>query len=128
MTLLDILPMIGHAAFGFMLGAIAGSFINALSYRLPRGISMVHPRSSCPQCQHVLGVPDLVPILSYLWHRGRCRYCRTPYGPRYLYIELIMASLSALSFGLLWGNWFLLPVMAMIGTGLCRMVMRLEEG
>ncbi len=126
MTLLEILPPLGHAAFGFVLGAIAGSFINALSYRLPRGISMVRPRSSCPQCKHVLGLPDLVPIFSYLWYHGRCRHCRAPYGPRYLYIELIMANLTAFVFVLLWGNWFLLPVMAMIATGLCRMVMRLE--
>lgn len=127
MTLLDVMPVLGHASFGFLLGSIAGSFINALSYRLPRGISMVSPRSSCPKCQHVLGIPDLLPILSYLWHGGRCRHCRTPYGPRYLYIELLMAILTALAFALLWGNWFLLPVMAMIGTGLCRMVMRLEQ-
>ena len=127
MTLLDVLPVIGHAALGFVLGAIMGSFLNALSYRLPRGISIVSPRSSCPSCKHVLGIRDLFPILSYLWNRGRCHYCGVGYGRRYLYLELISAGFTAFAFALLWGNWFLLPIMAMIGTGICRITMHLEE-
>ncbi len=121
------LPPLGHAALGFVLGAILGSFINALSYRLPRGISIISPRSSCPQCHHVLGIRDLIPLLSYLWSRGRCQHCGVAFGSRYLKIELIMATLSAGAFALLWDNWFLLPIMAMLGTGLCRVVMRVEE-
>lgn len=125
--LLELLPIIGHVALGFVLGAILGSFLNALSYRLPRGISMLRPRSSCPSCQHVLGIRDLIPILSYLWSGGRCAYCSIKFGTRYLTIELVTASLTALAFAVLWGNWFLLPVMAMLGTGICRMVMRFEQ-
>lgn len=125
--LITSLPILGHAAFGFAFGAIIGSFINALSYRLPRGISMVKPRSSCPSCKAVLGVRDLVPIASYLWHRGSCAHCGVKIGKRYLMIELIMALHCAVAFGLLWGNWFLVPILLMIGTGITRIVMRLES-
>jgi leader peptidase (prepilin peptidase)/N-methyltransferase len=125
--LLDGLPILGHAALGFVIGAILGSFINALSYRLPRGISMVSPRSSCPKCNHVLGIRDLIPIGSYLWSGGRCHYCGIPFGTRYLTIELIMAGLSAFVLALLWGNWFALPIMAMISTGVCRIIIHHEQ-
>lgn len=125
--LLDGLPILGHAALGFIIGAILGSFINALSYRLPRGISMVSPRSSCPKCNHVLGIRDLIPIGSYLWNNGRCHYCGIHFGTRYLTIELIMAGLSAFVLALLWGNWFALPIMAMISTGVCRIIIHREQ-
>jgi prepilin signal peptidase PulO-like enzyme (type II secretory pathway) len=127
MNWLNLLPSIGHATLGFGLGAILGSFLNALSYRLPRGISIVRPRSSCPSCLHVLGIADLIPLGSYLWSQGRCRHCGVAFGRRYFTIELAMASATALVFALLWGNWFMLPIMAMLSTGLCRAVMRLEK-
>jgi prepilin signal peptidase PulO-like enzyme (type II secretory pathway) len=124
--LLMAMPIIGHTALGFVFGAIVGSFVNALSYRLPRGISMLRPRSSCPSCKAVLGIRDLVPILSYLWYRGKCSHCGVKFGKRYLTIELIVALHCAFAFGLLWGNWFLAPILLMIGTGVTRIVMRLE--
>ncbi|MGB4101159.1 MAG: prepilin peptidase [Alphaproteobacteria bacterium] len=125
--LLHVLPVIGHAAVGFVFGAIIGSFINALSYRLPRGISMLKPRSSCPSCKSVLGILDLIPIASYLWNRGSCAHCGVKIGRRYLVIELVMALHCAFAFALLWGNWFLMPILLMIGTGITRIVMRLES-
>jgi len=84
--------------FGVAFGAAIGSFLNVLIYRLPRRLSIVFPPSHCPACQHRLGVVDLVPLLSYLVQRGRCRYCRAPIAPRYFLVELWNASI----WGWLW--------------------------
>jgi leader peptidase (prepilin peptidase)/N-methyltransferase len=73
----------------FVFGLIFGSFLNVVIYRLPRGESVVHPPSHCPECQHRLGFFDLFPIFSYLWLQGRCRYCRAKINPRYLLVEFI---------------------------------------
>ncbi len=71
------------------LGLCLGSFATALSYRLPRGISMVSKaHSACPACRHDLGVRDLVPVFSWLFLKGRCRFCRAKIGPRYPLIEI----------------------------------------
>lgn len=72
----------------FCFGLIIGSFATALVYRLPRGLDWVSARSRCPSCGHVLGVPDLVPVFSWLFLRGRCRHCGTKIPARYPLIEL----------------------------------------
>ncbi len=79
-----------------ILGAIAGSFINALSYRFNTGRGM-GGRSYCDTCGHTLGVLDLVPILSYLFLRGRCRYCRAKISIQNVLVEIAAASLGALT-------------------------------
>ena len=71
------------------LGFAVGSFLNVCIHRLPRGESIAWPGSRCPACQHPLRWYDNVPVLSYLWLRGRCRYCQTPITPRYLVVELV---------------------------------------
>lgn len=70
------------------LGGILGSFGTMLAHRLPRGLSIITPRSHCPQCKTLLGLCDLVPVLSYLAARGKCRHCKAPVPVRYLLIEL----------------------------------------
>jgi leader peptidase (prepilin peptidase)/N-methyltransferase len=74
-------------------GAVVGSFLNVCIYRLPRGESLVHPPSHCPTCDARLRPKDLVPVLSYLSLRGKCRYCKTRISPRYAVIEAITALL-----------------------------------
>ncbi len=59
-----------------LLGLFVGSFLNVCIDRLPRGQSIIHPRSHCAACNRELGTLDLLPIFSYLWLRGRCRYCQ----------------------------------------------------
>ena len=59
-----------------LLGLFVGSFLNVCIDRLPRGQSIINPPSHCSSCHHKLGILDLVPLFSYLWLRGRCRYCR----------------------------------------------------
>ncbi|MCB2107836.1 MAG: prepilin peptidase [Rhodobacteraceae bacterium] len=72
-----------------VLGLVVGSFITALSYRLPRGESIAAGRSKCPSCGKVLGVFDLIPVLSWLATRGRCRGCGALVSWRYPAIELV---------------------------------------
>jgi leader peptidase (prepilin peptidase)/N-methyltransferase len=76
-----------------VLGAVAGSFLNVVSFRLPRHESLVHPASRCPSC----GVPvrpyDNIPVLSWLLLRGHCRSCHAPISPRYPLVEALTAAL-----------------------------------
>ena len=59
-----------------LLGLFTGSFLNVCIDRLPRGQSIINPPSHCADCNHKLSILDLVPLFSYLWLRGRCRYCQ----------------------------------------------------
>jgi len=68
-------------------GLVVGSFANVCIHRLPRGESVVTPRSRCPQCASPIGVADNVPVLSYLALRGRCRRCGVRISPRYPAVE-----------------------------------------
>ena len=73
-------------------GLIAGSFLTVCVHRLPRGRSLVRPGSRCPACGHPLGPGENLPLLSFLWQRGRCRVCATPIGWRYPLLELATAA------------------------------------
>ncbi len=78
-------------------GAVFGSFATALIYRLPRDINWVTKRSACTKCGHHLGIPDLMPLFSYLFTRGHCRYCKVKFGGNYLVTEILVAMSFALS-------------------------------
>lgn len=98
----------------FWLGAAVGSFLNVVIYRLPAGLSLLYPPSRCPHCHTRLRPYDNVPILGWLWLRGRCRYCHATISIRYPLIEALTASLFLFTFwliGLEWmtvGYWLLL--------------------
>ncbi len=62
-----------------------------LAYRLPRGMSIIAPRSHCPQCKTTLGVLDLIPVFSWLAFKGRCRHCGVKISSRYIMIELAVS-------------------------------------
>ncbi|MFC2006392.1 prepilin peptidase [Chloroflexota bacterium] len=70
-----------------LLGLFTGSFLNVCIDRLPQGQSIVSPSSHCSACNHKLGILDLVPLLSYFWLRGRCRYCQAPISLRLPVVE-----------------------------------------
>lgn len=72
----------------FLLGLTVGSFLNVLADRLPRRESVVWGRSHCESCQHPLAWYDLVPVISCLLLRGRCRYCHHSYSVQYLLAEV----------------------------------------
>lgn len=81
----------------FAIGAVLGSFLNVLIYRLPRGLDFVRGFSFCPNCEHRLFPKDLVPIFSYLALGRKCRYCRKPISARYMIVELIAGLLALLA-------------------------------
>ncbi|MCR4432849.1 MAG: prepilin peptidase [Caldiserica bacterium] len=78
-----------YAILAFLFGLILGSFLNSLIYRLPRGISIARGRSFCPNCGHELQAKDLVPLFSFLFLKGKCRYCRAPISWRYSLVEFL---------------------------------------
>lgn len=78
-------------------GLIVGSFFNVCIYRIPLKKSIILPeRSYCPKCNHFLGVLDNIPIFSYIFLRGKCRYCKEKISPRYIIVEALTATLFAL--------------------------------
>ena len=79
-----------------VLGAVIGSFVNVVSVREGKGEDFVHGRSYCPHCQHSLHALDLLPILSYLFLRGKCRYCKQSISIRYFLVEMIFSILFCL--------------------------------
>ena len=78
--------------FFMLIGACVGSFLNVVIYRLPEGKSVIHPPSCCPRCGHRLAWYDNVPVLGWLWLRGKCRYCGEPISVQYPIIEAIVAA------------------------------------
>lgn len=70
-----------------------GSFLTVVVHRVPSGSSIVKPRSACPACGSALRGVDNVPVLSYLWRRGKCGSCQAPIPIRYLILELATAVL-----------------------------------
>lgn len=73
----------------FIIGIVFGSFYTLAVYRIPKGQDITHTRSYCPKCNHKLSFLDLIPVFSYIFLRGKCRYCKEKIRPRYFIIELI---------------------------------------
>jgi leader peptidase (prepilin peptidase)/N-methyltransferase len=126
LALSDSLPQWLMAAPGYLpatlawaaIGLVIGSFLNVAIHRLPvmmqretenfialendepephtSRYNLIAPRSACPSCGHQLSALDNIPVFSYVWLKGRCRYCRAPISRRYPSVEIITALLSAL--------------------------------
>ncbi|GAB3121866.1 prepilin peptidase [Glaciibacter psychrotolerans] len=79
--------MIALAAIPAVLGLLIGSFLNVVVYRVPRGLSVISPPSSCPRCDAQIRSYDNVPVMSWLLLRGRCRTCSAPISARYPLVE-----------------------------------------
>lgn len=77
----------------FVLGLAFGSFLNVCIYRLPRELSVVRPRSACPQCERPIRAYDNIPVLSWLILRGRCRNCQAFISVRYLIVEVLTGAI-----------------------------------
>ena len=96
-----------------VLGALIGSFLNVCIHRIPRGESVIRPRSRCPNCQTMIRFYDNLPILSFLILQGRCRYCRASISWRYPLVEMINTG----------GYLFLLEIWLELAVlGVCRAV------
>ena len=88
--------MAAGAVFAGILGLLVGSFLNVVVWRLPRGESLVRPRSRCPSCGTAIRPWDNIPVVSWLLLRGRCRDCGARIAPRYPLVELATGVLYAL--------------------------------
>ena len=91
--------------FAALLGACVGSFLNVCAYRWPEELSVVSPPSRCPGCDTPIRWYDNVPVLGWLWLRGRCRACRAPISIQYPRVELATAAIWVMAvwrFGLDW--------------------------
>ena len=88
------MPVGISAAFAGALGAIIGSFLNVVAYRLPRCESLVRPGSHCPGCGAAIKPYDNIPVLGWLMLRGHCRNCGEPISPRYPLVEGVCAVLA----------------------------------
>ncbi len=82
-----------YAFFAVAVGGMLGSFLNVVVYRLPRGESLLAPGSHCPTCHAPVKPHDNVPLLSWVWLRGRCRACSTSISARYPLVEALTAAL-----------------------------------
>ncbi|MBO9534196.1 MAG: prepilin peptidase [Solirubrobacteraceae bacterium] len=80
--------MFAAIVFAAITGLVIGSFLNVVIHRLPLGESVVTPRSRCPHCGHEITAIENVPVLSWLFLRGKCRECKAPISPRYPLVEL----------------------------------------
>lgn len=108
MDILNVLEMITVILLGFVLG----SFSSALIWRIPRDIpwfleknqnnTFVFCRSKCPQCDHILGGKDLVPVFSWIYQKGKCRYCKTDISKEYP-LDEILCVLGCLGIYAVWG-------------------------
>jgi prepilin signal peptidase PulO-like enzyme (type II secretory pathway) len=124
--------MLSIAIILFVFGLALGSFVNALVWRLheqlkkrkSKNLSIINGRSICPNCRHKLAWNDLIPLLSWLWLRARCRYCKKPISAQYPIVELVAGLIFAGSY-LLWpqtvhldGQWLLLGTWLASSVGL----------
>jgi leader peptidase (prepilin peptidase)/N-methyltransferase len=99
--------VVGIALVCAAFGLLVGSFLNVVIYRVPRGESVVRPPSHCPGCDRRLTARDLVPILSWLALRGRCRTCAAPISARYPAVEAVTGVLFGLLGARFAGSWAL---------------------
>ena len=96
-------------AIAALFGLVIGSFLNVVVYRVPNGLSVVHPPSACPNCHSEIRHRDNVPVFGWLWLRGKCRDCSEPISVRYPVVE----AGTALVFG--WFAWGVGPRWVLIG-------------
>jgi leader peptidase (prepilin peptidase)/N-methyltransferase len=94
--------MVAAAALAFLGGLLAGSFVTVVAHRVPRGESIVGPRSRCPSCGAQIAAYDNVPVVSWVLLRGRARCCGAPISPRYPLTELTLGALFAATVLVLW--------------------------
>jgi leader peptidase (prepilin peptidase)/N-methyltransferase len=117
------IPAITYPIAAFM-GLCFGSFISALSYRLPRSLPWATARSKCTQCDTVLKARDLIPLFSFLISRANCRYCSAPISWRYPMLELLTASCFV---ALLWLHGPSLHMVMLAGLTVCVIALILTD-
>lgn len=92
----DTIIFIYFSVFAVVIGAVLGSFLNCAAWRIAHGESFLKGHSRCPNCEHTLGILDLIPVFSWLFLKGKCRYCGRKISWRYPATEVLMALLMVL--------------------------------
>ena len=92
------MPLYLIETFIFIFGLCIGSFLNVCIYRIPASQSIARPRSKCPQCSKLIAFYDNIPVLSFLWLKGRCRHCGVKIGLRYPTVELLTGIFALAAF------------------------------
>ena len=82
-------PIVFWSVVFFVFGTVVGSFLNVCIHRMPLDLSLAKPGSQCPKCGFAIPWRLNIPIVSWLWLRGRCRQCAASISPRYLGVELL---------------------------------------
>ena len=101
----------------FIIGLIFGSFLNVLIYRLPLEVSLFKPLgSTCSHCQHRIKWHENIPVLSYLFLKGKCSNCSKPISIVYPFVELTTALVTLLLYMNYWLNWELIVTIALFYT------------
>ena len=98
MIILDWIIVALNLLVVLALGAAIGSFLNVVIYRVPAGRSILFPASHCPICNHSLSKADNIPILGWIFLKGKCRYCQTSISPRYPLVEAFTAIVFLITF------------------------------
>jgi len=91
----------------FIYGLFIGSFLNVCIFRIPAGISIIKPPSSCGSCGHILNYIDMLPVINYIINKGKCRYCKSSYSIQYPLIEMlngILYFIVVLKYGFNWNS------------------------
>jgi leader peptidase (prepilin peptidase)/N-methyltransferase len=99
-----------------LFGLLIGSFLNVVAYRVPLGRSVVSPPSACPSCGHPIQWNDNIPVLSWLWLRGRCRDCHARIGVRYPSVEACTGGLFAATYLVIGPVWVLPAYLLFVAT------------
>lgn len=117
---------VGAAVAVAILGLLIGSFLNVVIYRVPRGESVITPRSRCPGCEREIAAWDNIPVLSWLLLRGRCRWCHEPISARYPLVEAANALLWLLMLWRLGVSWELPAYLYFASVGLALSMIDLD--
>jgi leader peptidase (prepilin peptidase)/N-methyltransferase len=110
--------------YAFVIGAILGSFYNVVIYRLPRKLSISRGTSFCPECKHRIMPLELIPIVSFLFLKGKCAHCHTPISIRYPMIEFITGLTFLMSY--LRYGFTLSTIIAMALASICIIIAMID--
>jgi len=112
--------------YAFLFGLLFGSFANVIVYRVPKGLSIIMPPSACPQCNTRLKPPDLIPVFSWVFLMGRCRYCKASISLRYPITEFVMGiTFSVIAW---WTqSWLMIPFAFISFILLCLFIICIDK-
>lgn len=102
------------AIFVFLYGLVVGSFVNVCAYRIPKKQSIISPASYCPHCKEPVKAYDNIPLVSYIWLRGKCRNCQKPISVRYPLVELTTGLLFLATYYVIGLQLILIPALVLI--------------